>query len=111
DSPFERRLKRIDYLVPGMIGIIIFWVGAWQSIAAVVSEKELETINRLISSPASSVAILSGKAISSYLVLFLSVILASLTGIFAFNVILYWKFELLIPLIILSGLNSIGLGL
>ncbi len=111
NPPYQRHFERIDYLVPGMMGMIILWVGSKEALNSIVYEKKLGTISRLITSPTSSAAVLTGKALTCLVLVFISVVEVCLTGILVFDVDLYWNLELLVPMVILTGICSIGLGL
>ncbi|MFX1511983.1 MAG: ABC transporter permease [Promethearchaeota archaeon] len=109
--PYQRHFERIDYLVPGMMGMIILWVGSKEALNSIVYEKKLGTMERLISSPASSAAVLTGKAITCLVLVFIAVFEVCMTGILAFEVILYWRVLEIFLFVILTGVCSIGLGL
>ena len=107
----KKVLKNIDFLVPGMITIVLVWVGLSHSVDSIAREKDEGSFQRLIIAPLSPIVILGGKAIYAIIIVLVSSAVALLTGVLFFDVDPHWNLHLTIPLIVLGSLAVIGAGL
>lgn len=106
-----RRLKWIDYLVPGTLGLVLLWSGLNHASMAIADERTRGTFQRMIIAPVSPTVVLAGKFISCLAIVYLSAAVMLATGIIVFQVNLYWNIPAIILSVFLGALSAIGIGL
>jgi ABC-2 type transport system permease protein len=106
-----RRLRWIDYMVPGVLGLALIWAGLNRASVTIANERTAGTFQRMVIAPVSPMTVLAGKFLSSLLIVYLSALVMLVTGVLLFQVSLYWNIPLTIALIFLGSLTAIGLGL
>ncbi len=118
-QPIEPRLrvwynpdmKSVNFLLPGLIAIIMMNIAIVQTAMAVVREKEYGTIEQLIASPVKRYELMIGK-IGPYLgIAIIDIILVSLVGIFLFGVPFRGSIIVMAIASALFIFGSLGLGL
>jgi len=118
-QPIEARLrvwynpdmKSVNFLLPGLIAIIMMNIAIVQTAMAVVREKEYGTIEQLIASPVKRYELMIGK-IGPYLgIAIIDIILISLVGIFLFGVPFRGSIFVMAIASALFIFGSLGLGL
>ena len=113
-SPTRTRREEpgiIEFATPGMVGMILLWVGLLQSVVAISDEKDKETFQRIIMAPVSPMAVLGGKALT---IIVITVIAFSVTlgaAVLVFGVDLYWNLHLAYLIVLIASLSPIGIGL
>lgn len=104
-------LKSVNFMVPGVIALIVTIVTMTMTATAIVKEKERGTIEQLIVSPIHPYQLMLGKAIPFVIIGYADILIVVLAGLFWFRVPIAGSFSLLL---ILSGLfimTTLGLGL
>lgn len=108
---FNPDLKSVNFMVPGVIALILTIVTMTMTATAIVKEKERGTIEQLIVSPLHPYQLMLGKAIPFVIIGYADILIVVLAGLFWFRVPMAGSFALLL---ILSGLfimTTLGLGL
>ena len=106
-----RRLRWIDYMVPGILGLVLIWAGLNRASDTIASERTRGTFQRMVIAPVSPMTVLAGKLLSCLLIVYLSAVVMFASGVLLFQVSLYWNIPLIIALIFLGSPTAIGLGL
>ena len=106
-----RPLRWIDYMVPGTLGLVLLWSGLNHASVAIASERTKGTFQRMVIAPVSPITVLAGKLISSLAIVYLSAVIMLASGIFIFQVNLYWNIPAIILTVFLGALSAIGIGL
>lgn len=83
---YNPELSSINFLVPGIIGIIIMVIGAIRMSVSLVKEREKGTLESLMVSPLRPIELMIGKIAPYIVVVFVDLILIVLAGKFIFNV-------------------------
>lgn len=109
-QPEAGDITYVEYMVPGMISVVILWIGIQRSAVSIAREREQDTIYRLLSSPTPPAAILIGKGLAVFCSTLISVAIVIVSGIILFEVELTWRLEFLF-FVGLASLTAIGLGL
>ncbi|HSD50958.1 MAG TPA: ABC transporter permease [Candidatus Methylomirabilis sp.] len=108
---FNPDLKSVNFMVPGVVALILTIVTMTMTATAIVKEKERGTIEQLIVSPIRPSQIMLGKAIPFVIIGYLDIIIIVLAGLFWFRVPLAGSFALLLLLSGLYIMTTLGLGL
>lgn len=104
-------LKSVNFLLPGLIAIIMMNITIVQTAMSVVREKEYGTIEQLIASPVRRYELMIGK-IAPYLVIAtIDIILISLVGLYWFGVPFRGSVVVMAVASALFVFGSLGLGL
>lgn len=104
-------LKTVNYLLPGLIAIIMMNIAIVQTAMSIVREKDSGTIEQLIASPVKRYELMIGK-IGPYLgIAVIDIILVSLVGIWLFGVPFRGSIILMGIASALFIFGSLGLGL
>lgn len=83
---YNPELSSVNFLVPGIIGIIIMVIGAIRMSISLVREKEKGTMEALMVSPLTPAEIMLGKIIPYILIVFVDLILVVVCGKYVFGV-------------------------
>lgn len=108
---FNPNLKSVNYMVPGLIGLILTLTTTMLTSLAIVKEKEHGTLEQLIVSPIKRYQLIAGKILPFVIIGFIDVILIVAAGKFWFGTPFRGRFLLLL---VLSGVflfTTIGQGL
>lgn len=104
-------MKKINFMIPGLIGAILQVQTLLLTAFAIVREREQGTLEQLLVSPIRSWELMAGKIIPFVLVAFLNVLIALLIGSFWFQVPVSGSVMLLLGLSLIFLLSSLGLGI
>ena len=104
-------MKKINFMIPGLIGAILQVQSLLLTAFAIVREREQGTLEQLLVSPIRSWELMAGKIIPFVLVAFLNVLIALLIGSFWFQVPVSGSVMLLLGLSLIFLLCSLGLGI
>ena len=104
-------MKKINFMIPGLIGAILQVQTLLLTAFAIVREREQGTLEQLLVSPIRSWELMAGKIIPFVLVAFLNVLIALLIGSFWFQVQVSGSVMLLLGLSLIFLLCSLGLGI
>jgi ABC-2 type transport system permease protein len=104
-------LKNINYMLPGLIGLILILMTLMLTAAAIVRERERGTLEQVIVSPIRRYEFILGKIIPFIIVGFIDVLLVIIVGTLWFNVPLRGSLLLLFALATLFISTNLGFGL
>jgi ABC-2 type transport system permease protein len=99
------------FMIPGMIGMILYFITALLTASAVVRERERGTIEQLIVTPIRSWELVVGKVLPYVILGFFDTIEVLLIGYFWFKVPIRGDLSLIIGTSGLLLLSSLGIGL
>ncbi len=104
-------LSSINFIVPGLISLILMMIPAIITSVAIVREKESGTVEQLIVSPMRPHELMLGK-IAPYLVISaLNAVMITLVGVLWFGVPFQGSVWLLVLMIALYMMTTVGIGL
>ncbi|MHB1456311.1 MAG: ABC transporter permease [Armatimonadota bacterium] len=118
-SPFDLRLRSwynpdlrsVNYLVPGVLSMILMIITMILTSLAIVREREIGTLEQLIVTPIKSSELMIGKILPFAMIGFIDIILVILTATLWFKVPIAGSLLLLFALTIIFITASLGLGL
>jgi ABC-2 type transport system permease protein len=108
---FNPDLKSVNFMVPGVIALILTIVTMTMTATAIVKEKERGTIEQLIVSPIRPYQLMLGKAIPFVIIGYADIFIVVLAGLLWFRVPIAGSFSLLLVLSGLFIMTTLGLGL
>jgi len=108
---FNEELESRNFIVPGIIAVIIMIVGAMLTSLVIAREYENGTMETIRSLPINAVEFLTGKAIPYYLIAMTDVLVALAMGQLLFGVVMKGSFWLMILASSLYLSVALGLGL
>jgi ABC-2 type transport system permease protein len=108
---FNPDLKSVNFMVPGVIALILTMVTMTMTATAIVKEKERGTIEQLIVSPIRPWQLMLGKAIPFVIIGYVDILIVVLAGLLWFRVPIAGSFGLLLLLSGLFIMTTLGLGL
>ncbi len=108
---FNSDLKSSNFLIPGLIGIILIMTSTVLTALSIVREKERGTIEKLKVTPVKPVDIIIGKMLPYSVIAFISFIIIFLAGIFIFKIPFRGNLLLLFFSAALSIFTSLSYGL
>ena len=104
-------LQSVNFMIPGLLGLIMQFQTLLLTAFAVVRERERGTLEQLVVTPIKPWELMLGKILPYVTVAFANVFFASAIGRFWFGVEFAGSFVLLLALAALFVLSSLGLGL
>jgi ABC-2 type transport system permease protein len=104
-------MQSINFMIPGLLGLILQFQTLLLTAFAVVRERERGTLEQLVVTPIKPWELMLGKILPYVAVAFANVLLASAIGRFWFGVEFEGNFLLLLLLAAFFVLSSLGLGL
>lgn len=104
-------LKSVNYMIPGVIGILLLMITTIVTAAALVRERERGTLEQLVVMPIRRYELILGKILPYILVGLLNIGLAVVVGTLWFGVPLRGSVLLLFLLSIVFIFTTLGLGL
>ncbi len=118
DLPVDARLrflynpdmKRMNYMIPGLVAIILQIQSLLLTAFAIVREREQGTLEQLIVTPVRSWELMLGKILPFVVVAFVNVIMTVTVGAIWFGVRVAGSIALLAGLSLVFLLGSLGLG-
>ena len=108
---YNPELRSINFIVPGLVAIILMTTSALLTSATIAREWELGTMEPLIASPIRSWELMLGKIAAYTLISFADIILVLLVGTLWFKVPFRGSVVLLLIMSALFLTSSLGLGL
>jgi ABC-2 type transport system permease protein len=108
---YNPSLQSINFMIPGLLGLILQFQTLLLTAFAVVREREKGTLEQLVVTPVKPWELMLGKILPYTLLAFANVLLASAIGRVWFQVEFAGSFPLLLGLAGLFLLSSLGLGL
>ncbi len=108
---YNPEMSSKNFVVPGMIAMILMMVGSILTSLSIVSEKENGTFEKLIITPIKPYELVIGKILPFVILSFVDVVLCLLVGRLWFKVPMRGSIPLLFVLSSLFLFSTIGLGL
>ncbi len=108
---FNPELRSVNYMVPGIICVLLMESLVILTAVAIVKEKERGTMEQLIVTPIRSYELILGKAVPFVFVGYINVAVVILVGTFWFQVDIRGSVPLLLGLTGLFILTCLGMGL
>ncbi len=104
-------LKSANFMIPGLMGMILQMLTTLLTAMAIVRERERGTMEQLIVTPVRPLELMIGKIVPYILIAFFDSTMVLLIGSFWFGVPIRGSLTLLMLLITLFLLTSLGMGL
>jgi ABC-2 type transport system permease protein len=79
-------LRSVNYMIPGLVGIVMVFIATMLTAIAIVRERERGTLEQLLVTPANPFEIMLGKIVPYLLVAFFDFVLVIVCGVYIFNV-------------------------
>jgi ABC-2 type transport system permease protein len=108
---YNPAMQSINFMIPGLLGLIMQFQTLLLTAFAVVRERERGTLEQLVVTPIKPWELMLGKILPYTAVGFANILFASAIGRFWFGVEFAGSFPLLLALAGLFVLSSLGLGL
>lgn len=104
-------LKSVNYMVPGLIGLILTVITTIITSVAIVKERERGTLEQLIVTPIKRWELILGKILPFVGIAFVEILIITLIGVLWFGVPLRGSILLLLALCVAFLFTTIGQGL
>lgn len=108
---FNPDLVSANYIVPGLIGVILTMTMMMITAMAIVRERETGTMEQLVTTPVRPLELMVGKIVPYVVVGYVQVTVALLVGVLLFKVPIRGSLVLLYALCMLQIVGYLGLGL
>jgi ABC-2 type transport system permease protein len=108
---YNPTMESANYMVPGLIGVILTMVTMLLTAMAIVREREQGTIEQLIVTPIRSFELIVGKVIPYVFIAFWDLLEILVVGVFLFRVPIHGSVPLLLALSGVFLATSLGLGI
>ena len=108
---YNPELKSVNFMVPGLLALVLMMQVMLLSALAIVKEKEYGTMEQLIVSPIRRYEILVGKMVPFVIIGFVQITLVLLTAVYWFRVPFKGDIFLLYALDVVFLLPAMGLGI
>jgi ABC-2 type transport system permease protein len=108
---FNPQLESRDFMIPGILALLLLVVTTNLSSMAIVRERELGTLEQLNVTPIARWELIVGKMLPYALIGFIDVLLVVLVAVFWFEVPLRGSLTLLLTMCAVYLLTTLGLGL
>jgi ABC-2 type transport system permease protein len=104
-------MEGVNFMIPGLIGMILQQMATQLTAMAIVREKEMGTIEQLISTPVRSYELILGKVVPYAFISFGHIVMVLGAGVWLFKVPVHGSIPLLLVLSSFFVLTALGLGL
>lgn len=108
---YNPELRSVNFIIPGLMAIILMMVTTVSISVAVVREKERGTLENLVISPIKSWELILGKIIPYVIIAFFEAVLILVFGVVWFNVPLHGSILLLALALMIYVAGTLGMGL
>jgi ABC-2 type transport system permease protein len=108
---YNPSLRSVNYMIPGLVGIVMVFIATMLTAIAVVRERERGTLEQLLVTPANPMEIMLGKIVPYMAVAFFDFVLVIVCGVFIFNVPMAGSPVLLVVMGLAFLFVCLGLGL
>jgi ABC-2 type transport system permease protein len=108
---YNPEMKSANFMIPGIIGMILFFLTALFTAQAIVREREQGTIEQLIVTPIRSLELIVGKIAPYAVVSFICVLEVLALSVYWFGVPIRGSLGLLLSLSALFLVASLGIGI
>jgi ABC-2 type transport system permease protein len=111
DTLYNPTLRSADYMVPGLVGLLLVQVGVMITALGVVRERERGTLEQLMITPLSRLELMLGKILPYLLIALLDLALILAVGAAVFDVPVRGSVPLLVVLAGLFLASTLAIGL
>jgi ABC-2 type transport system permease protein len=108
---YNPEMKSANFMIPGLIGMVIYFLTALFTSMSIVREREQGTIEQLIVTPVRPLEIIIGKIAPYVFIAFLNVLEVLALGVYWFGVPIKGSLGLLLALSAIFLLTSLGIGI
>ena len=108
---FNSRLESRDFMIPGIVALLLLVITTNLSAMAIVREKEIGTLEQLNVTPLARWELITGKLLPYALIGIIDVVLVLIVAIFWFEVPMRGSIALLFAMCMIYLLSTLGLGL
>lgn len=108
---YNPEMNSANFMIPGLIGIILYFMTALFTSTSIVREREQGTIEQLIVTPIKPLELIVSKVAPYVLVAFFDVLEVLAIGVFWFGVPIRGSLGLLLAISALFLLTSLGIGI
>ena len=108
---YNPEMKSANFMIPGLIGMILFMLTTMLTALAIVREREHGTIEQLMVTPIRPIELVVGKLIPYIAVAFFDVLEVLAIGVFWFGVPIHGSLALLLALSAVFLMTSLGVGI
>jgi ABC-2 type transport system permease protein len=108
---YNPEMKSANFMIPGIIGMILYFMTALFTSTSIVREREQGTIEQLIVTPIKPLELIISKVAPYVLVAFFDVLEVLAIGVLWFGVPIKGSLRLLLALSALFLLTSLGIGI
>jgi ABC-2 type transport system permease protein len=108
---YNPELKSVNYMVPGVLSMILFLVTMLLTSMAIVKEREIGTLEQLVVTPITPAELIVGKTLPYIAIGFIDMLLVLALSTFWFRVPIAGSVALLFALATVFIFTSLGLGL
>jgi ABC-2 type transport system permease protein len=108
---YNPELKSANFMIPGLMGMILTFLATMLTALSIVRERELGTLEQLIVTPIRPLELVVGKVIPYIAVAYFAVIEVLVIGLLWFRVPIHGSIPLLLAISGLFLFTSLGLGL
>ena len=108
---FNPALRSANFLVPGLIGLIMQIITVFLMSLSIVGERERGTLDQLLVTPIGSTGLMLGKIVPYVIIGFVDFLLALLAMVFIFQVPIAGSIPLLLALGVCFLFAALGIGL
>lgn len=104
-------LKSATVMIPGLLGMVVMFMGTLMTAIGVVREREHGTLEQLVVTPIRPLELMIGKLVPYFLVAAFDFALVFLLGSYLFNLTFAGNLPVFLLLSLLFELTALGLGL
>jgi len=108
---YNPEMDSANFMVPGLLGTVLFFLTALFTAMAIVREREQGTIEQLLVTPIKPLELVVGKIAPYILVAFINVIEVLSLAVYWFGVPIHGSVGLLLALAAMFLLTSLGIGM
>ena len=108
---YNPEMKSANFMIPGIMGMILYFLTALFTSMSIVREREQGTIEQLIVTPIKPLELIVGKVVPYVFIAFFDVLEILAIGVFWFGVPIKGSLGLLLGLSALFLLTSLGIGI
>jgi ABC-2 type transport system permease protein len=108
---FNARLESRDFMIPGIVALLLLVITTNLSAMAIVREKEIGTLEQLNVTPLARWELITGKLLPYAFIGIIDVVLVLVVAIFWFEVPMRGSLALLFGMCLIYLLSTLGLGL
>ncbi len=108
---YNPEMKSVNFMVPGLMAMILFMLTTMLTSLSIVREREQGTIEQLMVTPIRSIELVVGKVAPYIVVAFFNVLQVLVIGVFWFGVPVHGSVLLLLALSAVFLMTTLGIGI